>query len=172
VKHVALIGFMGAGKTTVGKILARNLGFGFVDTDALVERERGAIAAIFTAEGEEAFRRYECEAVAEALRNDAPRVIAVGGGAVTYPQTKELLASKSVRVFLDVPQSAILARVRRAPVRPLLGRRPSMQKISALYRERLPLYLESEVVVDCAQLTPAAVTLRIEELLRRAGALS
>ncbi|MGH7736948.1 MAG: shikimate kinase [Candidatus Tyrphobacter sp.] len=170
-KHVALVGFMAAGKSTVGRLLAQRIGWPFVDTDALIEKLHGPIAAIFADEGESAFREYELEAVAEAARREEPSVIAVGGGAVTHPSTRALLMERTFRVFLAAREREIARRLRGGPPRPILGFEPSVEIVAARYRERLPLYRESELVVDCTQMRAPAVARRVEELLRRNGFL-
>ncbi len=170
-KHLALVGFMAAGKSTVGELLAERIGWPFVDTDTLIERDRGAIAAVFAHEGERAFRGYECEAVAEAVARDERCVIAVGGGALTHEPTNALLAQRTFRVFLEACEQEIAQRLRDAPVRPMLGFEPSVEAISAMYRDRLPLYRESELTVDCNGMRPLAVARRVEELLMRRGFL-
>ncbi|MDQ6826782.1 MAG: shikimate kinase, partial [Candidatus Eremiobacteraeota bacterium] len=92
---------MASGKSTIGKRLARKLGIGFVDVDDLVIRDHGAIADIFYAQGEEAFRRYEHDTVAHAVE-EAPAILALGGGAVTFPPTLHLLRKRAYRVFIKV----------------------------------------------------------------------
>src|SRR6202035_2258848 len=98
-RHVALVGFMASGKSTIGRKLARRLGAPFVDTDALVVRAHGPIAAIFAGEGEAAFRRYELTAIGEALDATPAGVLALGGGALTDAKSCELLHDRAYRVF-------------------------------------------------------------------------
>lgn len=122
--NVVLIGFSGTGKSSVGRILARQIGWEFVDTDAEVERTAGKrIHEIFAEEGEEAFRRLEREALREAL-SCPPRVVAVGGGAVVDPANRALLREGNLVVLLEAGVDAIHARLARAAVeepRPMLG---------------------------------------------------
>lgn len=147
-RHVALIGFMAAGKTTIGKRLGRDLGLDFVDTDAIVVARHGPIDEIFAAEGEARFRDYEFEAVQEALTGD-PKVISLGGGAVTHEPTRNALSEHALRVFLEVPVTTIIARVRRAStIRPILGTQPTLQSIKALLSAREPFYREAEITVE------------------------
>lgn len=168
-RHVALIGFMAAGKSTIGKRLARELGLPFVDTDAEVVALHGPIAAIFAREGEAAFREYERMALEAALGGEA-KVVSLGGGAVTHAPTRELLKRYAVRVFLDVPATTILARARRAQVpRPVLGEKPSLAHIRELLALREPYYREAEIVIDGRGATgkiARAIALEVQSALK------
>ena len=136
--RVVLIGSMGAGKTTVGGLVATALGVTFADTDQLVEAEAGKpVAEIFVDEGEAHFRALERAAVARAL-DTHDGVLALGGGAVLDPATRDLLAGHAV-VFLEVGLSDAASRVGLGVSRPLLlgnvrGR------IKQLHDERTPIY--------------------------------
>src|SRR5689334_19583179 len=118
--HVAIVGLMGAGKSTVGRRLARRLGLRFADTDEFVAAAAGrSIPEIFVAEGEPGFRAREFEAARRAL-SGAPSVVSLGGGALTYGPTRALVARRAVRVYLEMRPKAILVRLRRSrTVRPL-----------------------------------------------------
>jgi shikimate kinase len=142
VPRVVLIGPPAAGKTTVGRLLAERLGVPFVDSDDLVvERAGKPVSEIFVDDGEEAFRRLEADAVAEALTRDA--VVALGGGAVLAEDTRKLLAGHPVvLLFATVPTSA--ARVGLNRDRPLLLGNPR-QQLRTLLEARLPLYREVAV---------------------------
>lgn len=146
-KHIALVGFMAAGKTTVGRHLARELGFPFIDTDELIVAREGPIQALFARVGEAGFRAAEFEAVRAVL--DGPlAVIALGGGAVTHAPTQALLAARALRVYLDVPVETLVARLRRSrTVRPLVGREPTAERVRELLDLREPLYREADLVV-------------------------
>lgn len=120
--HLVLVGLMGAGKTSVGRICAERLGLPFVDTDALVERHAGrTVAQIFTAEGEAGFRALERQAVAEAVRSPEPVVIACGGGTVLDPENRARLKDRGLVVWLDAPPAALAARTGEGDDRPLLA---------------------------------------------------
>ncbi len=145
--HVALLGFMAAGKSTIGKRLARELGLRFVDTDSLIVARHGPIHEIFAREGEAGFRLREFEVVCEAL-DGAPAVVALGGGAVTHPPTRALVAERALRVFIDVTESELLARLERSKaLRPMLGVPLDAKRMRLLLERRRPLYAESEIVV-------------------------
>jgi shikimate kinase len=156
---------MAAGKSTIGRHLAREIGVSFVDTDDLIVERHGAIAELFTSLGERGFRALELEAVREALAGP-PGVVALGGGAVTHAPTRELLAASAVRVFLDVPAETLIARLHRARrVRPLVGPEPTLERIRALLAEREPLYRESELIVQGPHRTQAAFAREIAKRL-------
>lgn len=148
-RHVALVGFMASGKSTIGRKLARRLGMPFVDTDALVIREHGPIATIFKDEGEGAFRRYESAAIGEVLARAEASVIALGGGALTIAENRKLVDAVAYRVFVKISPQQILARARRSKeVRPVLGPAPTLALIESLYKRRLPDYSTSDRVID------------------------
>jgi shikimate kinase len=131
---VVLIGPMGAGKTRIGKRVARILDTGFQDTDKIIVAENGPIPAIFDDHGEDYFRALEREAVARALASND--VVALGGGAVLAPETQALLASHRV-VLVTVTPEAVAPRIgdgRRPLVR---GGLPDWERI---YAERRPIY--------------------------------
>jgi shikimate kinase len=134
---IVLVGFMGAGKTTVGRLLAAELGLPFADLDLLVEGGRSrSIKAIFAEDGETAFRDIEHQTLAEALAGP-DRVLALGGGAVEHPGSRRLLAPARV-VWLQVDYAEALARVGGDAGRPMLAR-PGLEGI---YRRRLAGYAE------------------------------
>jgi shikimate kinase len=137
---VVLVGPPGAGKSTVGRLVAKHRGIGFRDTDADVEAEAGtSIGEIFVDQGEAAFRALERDAVQRALA-EHDGVLALGGGAVLDPDTRTALAGHRV-VFLDVGLGDAAARVGLNRDRPLLLGNPRVQ-LRAMLDERRPLYLE------------------------------
>lgn len=170
-KHIALVGFMAAGKSTIGRAVARRLQLRLVDTDVEVERVHGPIPAIFAQEGEPGFRRYEHAAVERALSGEDPAIVAVGGGALTHEPTRALLQRRSVRVFLSASPQTILNRMRRerARVRPLLGANPTLDRVRELYDRRLPLYRESDVTVECDGRSVDEIAIAVCDALRQAG---
>ena len=137
---VVLVGPPGAGKTTVGRLLAERTGTAFRDTDADVEATAGkAISDIFFDEGEEAFRALERQAVADALATH-DGVLALGGGAVLAEETRQRLAQHRV-AFLSVGLSDAATRVGMSAMRPVLALNPRAQ-LKTLLEQRLPLYRE------------------------------
>jgi shikimate kinase / 3-dehydroquinate synthase len=136
-RHVALVGFMGAGKSTVGAEVARRLGRPLVDLDRELEHELGApVAEVFSARGEDAFREAEEELTVEALADPVPAVLALGGGAVTAERVRAMLAERSLAVWLDVAVEEAWARAA-GPERPLAQDEAAFR---ALHEERTPVY--------------------------------
>ena len=153
---------MGAGKTTLGRMLAKELDLPFLDTDAEVERRCGAdIAWIFEREGEEGFRLRE-EAVLRAAQQLSPRVIATGGGIVTHEACRNLIRSHGFVVFLQASVSTQLRRTARDKKRPLLQCVDRKQVLTDLYLVRDPLYRQ---VADCVLSTDFASFPRIVRTL-------
>ncbi|MGZ3509018.1 MAG: shikimate kinase [Vulcanimicrobiaceae bacterium] len=167
-RHIALTGFMAAGKSTIGKKLARKMKVAFFDVDDLVVERHGAISDIFYAQGEAAFRRYEHDAITHIVDEGAAGIIALGGGAVTNDDNVKLLKKRTYRVFIKVPPEQILGRLRRSPrVRPLLGPTPSLQKIKELYAQRMPKYSHADLVVEADGMTATQIVDQIVEWLHK-----
>ena len=151
VRSVFLVGFMGAGKTSVGRVLAKFLGWTFEDLDdRIVAREGRSIEAIFRDWGEAEFRRAELAALQEILQeltSSPPRIVALGGGAFAQPQAAELLAaSANPIVFLDASPEELWRRcAAEANPRPL---RRDPRQFRELYATRRPAYLQATLVVD------------------------
>jgi shikimate kinase len=107
-----LVGFMGTGKTTLGRRVAERMGLPFVDLDERIERSSGmTVSQIFALEGEEGFRRRESQALVELTSGLEPAVVATGGGAFTLGSNRRLMKSAGVVVWLDVPLGELLSRV-------------------------------------------------------------
>ena len=164
--HVALIGLMGAGKSTVGRRLARELRLRFVDTDAAIVASTGrSIADIFAAEGEPGFRAHEYVAVCAAFAGE-PAVVALGGGAVTHAPTRELTERVATRVYLEMQPRSVAGRLRRARTpRPLLGDEPTVERISGMLAARERFYREAEVTVSGDRRSTGAIAREIVERL-------
>jgi shikimate kinase len=149
--RIVLVGFMAAGKTSVGRHLASILAWDFVDLDdQVVERAGKPVAAIFREDGEAAFRAAEHEA-AVALAPRSFVVIAAGGGAFLAPGTRAALAAGALTVWLRCALPALLARIGNGASRPLAG---SRETISALLTEREPVYRLADLVVDTTSVAP------------------
>jgi shikimate kinase len=166
-RTIVLMGFMGTGKSEVGRRLAQRLGRAFVDTDQLVEeRARKRVAAIFAEDGEPAFRALEREAVAEAVRRGGA-VVAVGGGAVLDPDNLRCLRDAGVLVHLSARPEVILKRVGDAGSRPLLVGDPEAA-VRRLVTERGPVYAAAaDVTVDTSERTADEVVEEIQQALAR-----
>jgi shikimate kinase len=166
-RHLALVGFMASGKSTIGRKLARELNWGFVDTDSLVTEAHGPIAAVFANEGEAAFRRYEQAAVRRTLDRAHAHVIALGGGALTLAENRELLEERAHRVFIKISPEQVFARVRRSrETRPMLGSTPTLARIKELYEMRLADYSSADLIVDASHRTDSVVIAEIVAWLR------
>src|SRR5260370_11432237 len=160
---VVLVGFMGAGKTTVGHILAERLGQPFVDSDVLIEQRLGLeIRDIFAIEGEPYFRQLEHVTVAELVRGPEA-VVALGGGAVEDPRTRAVLHHAPV-VYLRVGYDEAMARVKSDEFRPMLHR-PDLDEV---YKRRLPGYEDvSFVTIDTDGHRPDAIAMEVLAALTR-----
>jgi|SRR5438477_2308549 len=160
---VALVGFMGAGKSTVGRELALRLGWHFADIDELVqEREQRTVEQIFREDGEPVFRRLECKVVQEAIRSveTSPMVLALGGGAFIEAGIQECLRSAEVpAVFLDAPIAELFWRCEQPGVnRPL---RRNIEEFHQLYERRRPEYLKATTRIETTGKTIATVAQEI-----------
>ena len=133
--NIILSGFMGCGKTTIGKIIAQKLNLDFIDTDKLIEEREGRrIREIFDTDGEGYFRDKEHEICAELSREDN-KVIATGGGALTFDRNKEVLSKSGRIIFIDVDLDTIIKRIGNDSRRPLLN-----SETRALFDRRNPIY--------------------------------
>jgi shikimate kinase len=160
--RIVLVGFMGSGKTSVGRVLARKLRYRFEDMDGRIEKRAGRpVAQIFREDGEEAFRELEREE-AQALSSLPRRVVAAGGGAFTRSATRELLQQGALTVWLRCDLERILSRIPADGSRPLAMNRDIMP---ALLAEREPSYRMADVAVDASAGTPREVADRIVSLL-------
>ncbi len=167
-QHLALVGFMAAGKSTIGKKLARKLNCAFFDTDDLVVKEHGQISDIFYNEGEHAFRDYEHAAVAQVLDGGDPGVVALGGGALTHEPTQKLLKKRAYRIFIKVSAENVVERLRRSKrVRPLLGPTPPLSRIKDLYKKRMPQYAHADLVVEADNMSTTQIVDTIVEWLHK-----
>ena len=164
-----LIGLMGAGKTTIGRQLARRLHLDFYDSDREVEARTGvSIPTVFEIEGEEGFRRREAQVISE-LAELPPCVIATGGGAVLRPENRAALKASGWVAYLDVPPAILWERTRLDRNRPLLRVEDPLLRLQELYVQRDPLYRETaDLIIDGARLqAPAIVQLLLKEMGER-----
>ena len=155
---------MGAGKTTVGRQLARRLGREFLDSDhEIVERTGVPIPTIFEIEGEDGFRRRESQAIEE-LTAGTDIVLATGGGVVLNPENRARLHDTGWVIYLNVPPALLFERTRNDKNRPLLRVADPLAKLEELYRQRDPLYRETaHTIVEGSQLVPSGI---VQHLLR------
>jgi shikimate kinase len=163
--HLVLVGMMGAGKSTVGRIVAHRLERPFLDSDEVIEERTGlTVREIFATAGEQAFRDLETAVLAEALASEEPTVIAAAGGVVLSRQNRELLRTGDARVvWLLADPALLLDRVRSGMHRPLLDADPAAT-LQRMWDEREPLYREvADAIVSVDQRTVADV---VEAVLR------
>ena len=162
--NIYLVGLMGAGKTTVGRQLARRLGRRFYDSDhEIVARTGVAIPTIFEIEGEEGFRRRESQTIAE-LASTSDIVLATGGGVVLNSENRRLLHDSGWVVYLNVPPGMLFERTRHDRNRPLLRVEDPLGKLEELHAMRDPLYREvAHLVVDGSHLIASGI---VHHLLR------
>jgi shikimate kinase len=164
--NVFLVGMMGAGKTSMGKVLARRLGKTFVDCDHEIERVTGVkVAVIFEIEGEAGFRARETKTLAElALRRDI--VLATGGGAVLSAENRRSLSENGTVVYLRAAAADLWNRTRHDKNRPLLRTANPRARLEQIHAERDPLYCEvADIVVDTGSQSLANLAQRLELLL-------
>jgi shikimate kinase len=161
-ERLLLVGMMGAGKTTVGRLLANRLGWGYLDSDAQVTRTTGrSVPEIFSEDGEIAFRAEETRALTTAVSGADPMVVSVAGGAVLSEANRALLARSGIVVWLRARPETLSQRVGDGAGRPLLGDDPG-GALAALYEVRRPLYDSvAAVTVDVDDLSPEAVVDRV-----------
>src|SRR4051812_15893096 len=147
--NLYLVGMMGAGKTTVGRILARRLKLRFIDADHEIEARCGVkIPVIFEIEGEPGFRMREAHAIEELTALDGI-VLATGGGAILSPANRKRLAARGTVVYLRALPEDLYERVRHDRNRPLLAGANPLERLRSLYTERDPLYREvADLIVD------------------------
>jgi shikimate kinase len=163
---VYLVGMMGAGKTTVGRLLARRLKLRFLDSDHEIERRCGAaVPLIFDIEGEAGFRARESAVLAELAALEGV-VLATGGGAVLAEENRRRLAATGAVVYLRAQPEDLYERVRQDRNRPLLATADPLARLRALYLERDPLYRSiADLVVDTGrQSVQTLVRTLIDEL--------
>lgn len=147
-RTIALVGMMGAGKTTVGRKLAKELDAKFVDSDREIEEAAGlSVQEIFTKHGERDFRRGE-RAVLERLLRGEPIVLATGGGAYLDPTTRSLMKSTATTVWLRADIDVLWRRVSRRSTRPLLQQPNPRETLERLNAERADAYAEADYTVD------------------------
>lgn len=167
---LVLIGFMGAGKSTLGNMLAQQLGCKFTDLDDEITRVHGPIPGLFSTRGESGFRAIEHHQLDLTLPGlPRPSVLALGGGAFLQPANRELLERQSATViFLDAPFDVVFARVARtSQQRPLVT---DSNRLRTLYEQRRPVYQLAHHTIDSAETDPCCVLALLVQLAKQLGA--
>ncbi|WP_010269940.1 shikimate kinase [Paenibacillus senegalensis] len=149
--NIVLVGFMGTGKSTVGKALAERLNWTFVDVDREIEAVEGkSIPVLFREKGEEYFRQSEQEQIARVMQGSR-QIVSMGGGAVLREANRRAMAASGLVVALTASASTILERVKNDPDRPLLAGNPE-QKIAQLLKERKNAYQFADIHINTDEL--------------------
>lgn len=171
--NIFLVGLMGAGKTTVGKLLARHLRKTFLDSDHEIEKRTGAsIPLIFELEGEAGFREREA-AMIEELTQLRDIVLATGGGAVLNERNRENLKKHGTVVYLRAKVEDLWARTRHDRNRPLLQTSDPLAKLRELYAQRDPLYREcADIILDTGEQSVNSLLRRLEQQLKTVSSKS
>ena len=165
--NIFFVGLMGAGKTTIGKLLAKKLKKTFFDTDHEIEKKLGVkVSVIFELEGEEGFRKRETQMIDE-LTQKKDIILATGGGAVLSEENRRMLKERGKVIYLNAKPQNLAKRMAHDKDRPLLQQGNVEETLSRLYNERHPLYLSTaSFVVDTGQQKTQTVLNKIEALLK------
>ena len=168
--NVVLIGMMGSGKTTVGRLVADRTGREFIDLDQMiVDRAGSEISELFDAMGEDAFRQMETECLRE-VRAATHAVIATGGGVVTRAENRRILRELGTVFWLDAPADALLDRIGDDESRPMLRGGDPLKRLEVLQAERREFYADaSNIHLDTTEFTPQELADRISEELETRG---
>ncbi len=168
-RTVALVGMMGAGKTSVGKRLAARLGVPFKDADQEIEAAAGlTVAEIFEKHGEPEFRSGERRVIARLLC-EPPLVLATGGGAYMDAATRAAMKDKAFTVWLKAPVDLLLARTAKRQTRPLLNNSDPKGTLERLLEQRAPVYAEADHVIDCVDGPKETAVEQIMAMLKNRG---
>jgi shikimate kinase len=171
-RTVALVGMMGAGKSSIGRRLATRLNVPFKDADSEIESAAGcSISEIFERYGEPAFRDGERKVIARLL-GEPPHVMATGGGAFVDAGTRARMKEGSVTIWLRAPVDVLLARTGRRDTRPLLKNGDPRETLERLLQERSPIYAEADVTLDSEEGPHAQSVEKIVSILTERGALA
>lgn len=163
--NIILCGFMGCGKSTIGKIIAKKTGKKFIDMDSYIEEKAEMkISEIFEKFGEASFRDMEHEACRE-LSEMKGMVIASGGGAFTFDRNVEVFKGKDKIVFLNVALATIKYRLRNDKVRPLLQRPDKDKAIQELYNKRFPIYKKAADIIVEGKNTPVKTAFAVMDAI-------
>jgi shikimate kinase len=167
--NIFLVGPMGAGKTTIGRLLAKSLGMQFVDSDKEIEQRTGvSIPMIFEYEGEAGFRRREAEVLA-ALTCQGPLVLATGGGSAILPENQQVLRQRGFVVYLQCDVDKQLERVYKDANRPLLNTEDPRGRLEELLRARAPVYQAiADFAVDTGECSSRSAVRQILKAYNRA----
>ena len=165
--NIVLCGFMGCGKSTIGKLVAKKTQREFIDLDSFIEEKQGlSIREIFETYGEDYFRNCETDAINELVnKNDV--VLALGGGAVLKNKNVELLKSSGKIIFLDVTANTVFSRLKNDTSRPLLNTDDKLAEITKRLNDRLPIYTTvADKIIDANSKTKEAIATEIIDFFK------
>lgn len=167
-RNIILIGYMGSGKSTVGKKAAKALEYTFLDTDALIEQEEGmTIAALFEEKGEPYFREKETETICRLITEPKGNIIATGGGLPMREGNAELLKELGTVIYLKAETDTLLARLSGDTARPLLKNGDLREKIETMLAIRGPVYEKAaDIILQTDTMSFYEIICRIEKLLK------
>lgn len=165
-KNIVLIGYMGSGKTTIGKQLAKELGYEFCDTDAIIEKNEGCkISDIFHQNGEEYFRKIETKTILDMSGSLEHAIISTGGGMPCLEENAKLLKQLGTVIYLKVTKETVLHRLQKDQSRPLLQDGDKVPKVEKMLRIRGPLYERAaNHIIETDNLSVKEVVERILDL--------
>lgn len=164
-KNIYLVGFMGTGKTIVGKLLAKKLERKFVEMDEQIERKEGKrIAELFAHQGEAYFRQCETSMLNE-IAKESGLIVSCGGGIVVDQHNREVLQTTGVMVCLTASVDVIYERIKGCTSRPLLAVTDPKREIKNLLAQRLPFYAQAHYTVDTSSLSVQEVVEKVVEAL-------
>ena len=171
--NLFLVGMMGAGKSTIGRLLARRMKRPFFDSDLEIEQRCGvSVPVIFDIEGEPGFRAREAQMIAELTELEGI-ILATGGGVVLDAESRKRLATRGTVVYLHAPPADLHERVRHDKNRPLLATADPLAKLETLYAERDPLYREiADIVVDTGKQSASTLARELQGRLEENWKLS
>lgn len=169
-KNLTLVGPMGAGKSTIGRLLAKELQLSFKDSDREIEERTGAsIPLIFDLEGEEGFRVREEQAIGDLLQEPG-LILATGGGAILKPENRKIMASRSIVIYLHTSVEHQLERTARDKNRPLLQTKNPRKVLEDLLEIREPLYREiADIIIETDTRPPRLV---VQEIIAQLAAIA
>lgn len=165
-KNIFLVGFMGAGKTTVGQVLADKIGYACVDPDQVLEENAGTtISAIFSEFGEDYFRDLESKTL-ESISAGEKQVIATGGGVVIRDRNWEIMKDAGLTVYLKAPVEVLYERIKDSTSRPLLQVENPLEKARELLDSRENMYQKADLIIDSENLSVTAVAEELVKILK------
>ncbi len=165
-KNIFLVGFMGAGKSTVGKIVADKIGYGFCDADTYIEEQAGTtITQIFADHGEDYFRDLESQSMEELAKNEN-QVIATGGGVVQRDRNWDAMNSGGITIYLKAAVEAIWERIKDDDTRPLLQVEDPIKTARELLNKRVSMYEKADIIINTDSLSPELVAQEVLSKLK------